>query len=376
MFAGWNTSASSYSCGAYDLMYSIWNVHQLYPGTYPLVTEYEVWNEPDFFTQNNTLDAGYNGTLGAANSWSVATCSFYSASPEPVIAQYQINSCGGDTGHNNPENGGLCSGTDPHTGQCGPLEAAGLFYTAAGDATELYNQYVGSGFPTLQVAALTMSSAENVGSGTYGNAYFNQMLNTLGQRPAYWAVHDYNDTTSTSTSNPCGATYVDTCDLKAFEHALTDWVSSAQVWVTESGVRLDNPFTSDDNGTGPYPPGPPCLDDDKPPNSGDPGYPNQGNDLGGCVDGHSDKQQAGTRTWQNLAHVTSGTESTTEVFWYEWKLQSGLHSFDSAMTVPSVNSVVGRASYYQLFDGSYSDPPYPDASDYEDYDPKYGRGTG
>ena len=58
---------------------------------------------------------------------------------------------------------------------------------------------------------------------------------------------DYDDATSSATSIPsdCAATYVDACDLQAVEQDMHGWVPTAQVWVTESGVRLDNPATHD-----------------------------------------------------------------------------------------------------------------------------------
>ena len=367
MWAGWNTSGNSYGCGIYNIMLSTWEAHNSNPSVYPLVTEYEVWNEPNGSTQSNTLNGGYNGSLGYASSpWSQGACAsnVYSV---PGLNANQINTCGGDV-RGNPENGGLCSGTDPNTGQCGPLEAAGLWDISAGEASTLQSQYASSGFPTLQVAALTMSDAQNVGTGSYGHAFFNQMVNTLGQHPAYWAVHDYDDTTSTATSIPtgCGASYLDTCDLQTFEQDLHGWVPTAQVWVTESGVRLDSTTTRDDNSSSGSPPqGPNCLDDDNPANPSDPSYPSAGYDFGGCVDGNSNAQVTGTQTWENLAHVSYQGDSTTEVFWYEFELQNGLHSWDSALVAPSGTSLAPRPSYCLLY-GPGCIPPTSYANDYED----------
>jgi hypothetical protein len=351
MWAGWNTSGSSYGCGVSQLMLSVWNAHNSSPSVYPLVTEYEVWNEPNGFLQSNTLNGGYNGTLGYANSpWGQGACGS-GAYSVPGQSASQVNACGGDI-RGNPENGGLCSGTDPNTSQCGPLEAAGLWEIAATQAAQLQSQYASSGFPTLQVAALTMSDAQNVGGGSYGHAYFNQMVSTLGQQPAYWAVHDYDDTTSTATSIPagCGATYVDTCDLQTFERDLHGWVPTAQVWVTESGVRLDSTTTRDDNSSSGSPAtGPDCADDDSPANPSDPSYPSASSTFGGCVDGNGNAQVNGAQTWENLARVSYGTDTTTEVFWYEFELQNGLHPWDTGLVAPSGGGLAPRPSYCLLY---------------------------
>jgi hypothetical protein len=348
-------------------MLSAWEAHQNNPSAYPLVTEYEVWNEPNGFLQANTLNGGYNGSLGYASSpWGQGACAsnVYSAS---ALNAPQVNVCGGDI-RGNPDNGGLCSGTDPNTGQCGPLEAAGLWDIAANQAAQLESQYAGSGFPTLQLAALTMSNAQNVGTGSYGHAYFNQMVSTLAQHPAYWAVHDYDDTTSTATSIPtgCGATYLDTCDLQTFERDLHGWVPSAQVWVTEAGVRLDSTTTRDDNSSSGSPPqGPNCVDDDNPANPSDPSYPSAGYDFGGCVDGNGNAQVTGAQTWENLARVSYGNDSTTEVFWYEFELQNGLHPWDTALVVPSGSGLAPRPSYCVLY-GPGCVPPASSEGDFED----------
>jgi hypothetical protein len=146
-----------------------------------------------------------------------------------------------------------------------------------------------------------------------------------------------------------------------FENALHTWFPSAQVWVTEAGVRLDNPATSDSNS--PAGGGPVCWDDDAPQNPGDTSGPFN---FGGCVDGNSTAQQNGTIQWELLEDVSSGGVTTTQVYWYEWELQNGLHSWDSAMVVPSGASVYGRASYTVLYGATGGNPPYPDAYDYQD----------
>jgi hypothetical protein len=142
-----------------------------------------------------------NGDLGYANSpGSVGACGPYAIS---TGSAYIINDCGGDI-RGNPTNGGLCSGTAPNPGQCGPLEAAVLWDLAAADVAALQSAYGSLGSRPTAVAALTQSSAQHVG---YANSYFNQMIITLGQHPSYWAVHDYDDPTSTAAAtNGCGAT--------------------------------------------------------------------------------------------------------------------------------------------------------------------------
>lgn len=333
MLAGWNTSGSSYACGVNFLMSWVWISYHNDPADYPPVALWEAWNEPNGFLQGNSLDGGYNGNLGYNSPWAVGACGGYGVSNAPVggTGPYLVNDCGGDQ-RGNPENGGLCSGVDPNTNQCGPLEAAGLWDLATAEAAYLYSQFANSTpqpFPPSYVAALTLSDAHN---STYEDAYANQMVNTIHQSPAVWAVHDYLDTTSTVSNN---------LDLTAFEFHLSLYDPATTVWVTEAGVHLDEDATSDNNTVVT------CTDDDSPINDdGSSSSNGQLSNFGGCVDGNPSAQTSGAQAWQNLAHVSFGNVVTTAVFWYEYGLQNYAAQWDSALVD---NNGQSRPSYCVLY---------------------------
>ena len=296
-----STQWYDYACGVYFLEYYIFLEEKALGWSPPFMpSQYEAWNEPD--------DPAYG------------------------LSPY-LNGSGAGSG---------------------PWKAAYLWYTAQLYSNDLST--VISGFPSLAIAALTMTHPD---SNAYLDNYWDALHNTITCQSGYgglcsnpyaahlmpgaWAVHDYSDPTIGGTQ-----------DLIQFESELARKNAALgynidQVWVTESGVRLDLPGDSDAN----HPNGYPCTGADGAENA---------NTFGCRVDNNGAAQAQGGTTWASLGSVSGGSGQagviTTMLLWYQFQLQNSPHVFDSALV--DTSGVHFRPSYcaitgFPTCDGNVSD---------------------
>jgi hypothetical protein len=286
-FAGWTNAARDYSCGVSGIMRSIGVVKI---GSHPVV-KWEVWNEPNGAGQ-------FNGALSnECNS---------STSP-----------CGGVYN----SGGYLCY---TNFGPCGPLEAAGLWALANHAATVQF------GPGNYQLAAMTVSNAQNSPYETsYEQAIQGSFSCTKGYYcsrigPSVWSIHDYDEPSSGVPSA--------TADIKRFATTLNShWATNQTVWITETGVALEDGATSDNNcklsasNCGPT----------KSSNCAVGPYPQVDNKFGACVDAIPDAQAAGAGSILDLAAAAaSDTQNVTQIDWYEFQALNPSSGWDSGLVSP------------------------------------------
>jgi len=207
-----------------------------------------------------------------------------------------------------------------------------------------------SNFPNLQIAAYTGSRPNN---GTYFSNYSTALTDIVNCRsgyeclssnpsfprslPTYWAIHDYLDPTAASLG---------IADLAFFGQSVADIIpagSVAHVWVTESGVHLDEGARSDLNLSSVS-----CT-----------GESDDANTFGCLVDGNASAQAVGGITWETLSGVDGfagdgASFDTPEVLWYQFRLQSGKHDWDSALVDGSSGAGLLRPSYCAITNLSQS----------------------
>jgi hypothetical protein len=269
----------------------------------PMPTQYEAWNEPN-------LDSYGKGA----------------ADPCPSPA------------------------TSESAGCSGPWQAAMLWYIAQTVANEL--QAAGT-VPRLTFAALTASAPQLLAfidddrpeltdpAGTFYDGYYQQLYAIVHCAPGYggcgdltynpiampaiWAVHDYADVTGNGTG-----------DLTLFEHTLAqlnnrfDGGHGASIWITEAGVDLAAPTSTDVN----HPDGVRCN-----PNDTDA----RADSFGCLVDGHPQAQADGAIVWKALpslqARTRSGSVTVTQLYWYQFELGSLACSSTSPCSLTESESV-------------------------------------
>jgi hypothetical protein len=299
-YSAWTVAAQDYACGVDGVMTAIGSAGL---GSNPVV-DWEAWNEPNGAAE-------FNGAL-------LGECSS-SSSP-----------CGGayDSG------GYLCYSNDT---ACGPLEAAELWEIAESLAK---GAFVGKAF---SIAAMTVSDAQNT---PYETSYIAAMQSMTGCAsgfycgsvgPSVWSIHDYDD----PSSGVPGAT----ADIKRFATTLTShWAANQTVWITESGVALEDGTTGDNNckvssaNCGPL----------KSSNCATGLYPHLDNTFGACVDGSPSAQAAGAGSMLALAAAAaSDTQKVTQVDWYEFQAPNASTGWDSGLVSPATGG-------YASPDGTYT----------------------
>jgi len=337
-YAGLTTAGQDYSCGVQSLLYNLESgSNNNQPWIYPW--EYEAWNEPDGANQGNSNNGGYNHSLPNACTNSSQDCG-----PIP-------------SGSNYNQNGYLCGNqyvpVNSTQDQCGPLEAAGLWYLMqnAQNSLDVPTSQGGPGLVDVPVDAGTLSQAQAL---TYFNAYYNQLSTTLNSGPGSFSVHDYDD--------PTGA--VGTANIQAFVNDLSNLSTpgcaggagscNPNVSVTEAAVQLDSDLqTSADRNAAPACPDPTneSLISGKDAN-GNPILPNEPiRSVGNCDDGNAAMQRNGANVWENISNVVAGSPATSfvsvgELFWYTYQLPNTTHNFDSALVDASGRA---RASYCVIY---------------------------
>jgi hypothetical protein len=286
-YSSWTVAAQDYACGVYGIMAAIGSAGL---GPDPVV-DWEAWNEPN--------GAGeFNGALSGE-------CSS-SSSP-----------CGG--AYNSA--GYLCYSNDT---ACGPLEAAELWEIAQALST---GDFASKSF---SIAAMTVSDAQN---SPYETSYIAAMQSMTACASGYycghagpnvWSIHDYDD--------PSSGVPAATADIKRFATTLdSHWAKNQTVWITESGVALEDGTTGDNNckassaNCGPL----------KSSNCAVGLYPHLDNTFGACVDGSASAEAAGAGSVLALAAAAaSDTQTVTQVDWYEFQAPNASTGWDSGLVSP------------------------------------------
>jgi hypothetical protein len=267
--AGFTNGGYDYSCGVNTLMY--YTTADGAP-----VYEWEAFNEPD-------SRAPYNGNLSGE-------CA--SGTSNPCAGTYSGYLCGSNLG------------------ECGPLEAAGLW--------DLINSWAsywttnGSGFSTEYAAAGTFNEAsvnavQNYNPGSnYIAAYMSELVPNYGH-PAEVAFHPYADVAASGAdrANDASGTTQTISAINYYEG------TQPNIWLTEAaGNLMDGTSNYVGSAKG-------CLDPD-----GD-----GKTTLGGCLDGNATAQYYAARGFLHLGTVSQ----VTRLFWYHFMLQNYKHAWDSAL---------------------------------------------
>jgi hypothetical protein len=215
-YAGETQAGMDYQCGVERIMTALAPNNS---AGYPVVTNWEAWNEPNGASPGQH---SYNGSL-------IGACATAGAD----------NPCGQVVGSPNTS---LCgSVTVFQFSQCGPIEASELWELAQATATRI----AATTGVSENVAALTLSLATAASSTPWDNAYAVGIKGSAanpptgfypgaGREPSIWAVHDYADVTGWPQSG--------TPVISSF----TSWLSSTfrpglSVWITEAAVILRDP---------------------------------------------------------------------------------------------------------------------------------------
>jgi hypothetical protein len=240
--------------------------------------------------------------------------------------------------------------TDVASRGSGPWQAAMLWYIAQTTANQLHRAGT---VPSLSFAALTVSAPQLLPfiddgrtgftdtDGTVYDGYYQQLYAIVHCKPGYggctdltdnpvampaiWAVHDYADVTGDGTG-----------DLALFEQTLAklndryDGGRGARIWITEAGIDMTSPMSSDVN----HPGGVSCS-----PSAADARI----NSFGCLVDGDPQGQAAGAAIWQTLpllhAATRSGQVAVTQLYWYQFQLGSLTCSATSPCSLSQSESV-------------------------------------
>jgi hypothetical protein len=305
----WTAAGYDYFCGTLGIMSNIAGAGL---GTNP-VLDWEAWNEPNGAIQSKSNGGGYNGSLGPTTGYASGPCG-------TATVNGITNDCGGTIV--SPSTTGqyyLCY-KSTYSG-CGPLEAADLWELAQ----SAYQEYLSTkGF---QVAALTLSNAENAG---YEDSYITEIGHMNGCSAGYFcptssysgiwfptvfAVHDYND--------PSSAVAGAHADISSFTSNLYSHYSQNNytVWITEAATDLNATAPSDGNRASG------CNDGEADHQSGSLWT------FGGCVDHNPSAQTTGANSFLGLGNYGNGW-SITQVDWYEFQPANPSTGFDSGMLAP------------------------------------------
>ena len=304
-FGAWTAAAQDYACGVEAVMKWIGSSAI---GPNPVV-DWEAWNEPN--------GAGeFNGALNGECSSSGSACGWVY----------------------NP-GGYLCYSNFT---ACGPLEAAELWQIAQAISQR---QFLAKGFT---IAAMTVSDAQN---SPYETSYIAAMTSMTQCASGYycshigpnvWSIHDYD--------GPSSGVPAATANIKRFASTLdSHWATNQTVWITESGVALEDGSRGDNNckisaaNCGPG----------KSSNCAVGVYPQLDNTFGACADGSPAAQAAGADSILDLAGAAAADSQTvSQVDWYEFQTPNGSTGWDSGLVSPPGGEYLSPDGAYSV--GRYS----------------------
>jgi hypothetical protein len=207
--------------------------------------------------------------------------------------------------------------------------------------------------PAAELAAGTLSSMDCARGAVCSNllAYLNGYIDSLAHAPGYWSFHDYDDVTAAGIEQ--ASPYASSLD--AFAGVLASRYGPGyhgEIWITESGARLDQPNILEPDGSRPR-----CDNGEQ--DGFNPAW-GGGYKLGNCLDWVPDPGLAGVRqAWaaqgfHDLATLFGGR--VTQVDWWTPNNAAG-SGWDSALLDTGGNP---RKSYCVL---AYAESPAIAATD-------------